>query len=265
MRAVILEKAKAFPVPGPSMESLSKLAVNSHPEFDEIENVVRSDPALAAQILRAANSAGNQGTNKITSIGTALVRLGQRQVLKWALAMMSEGLSNPLVGYGCPAGVRYQALLRANAAQFLAEASGIGEPGACYCAGLFADIGKFILDDLVGEPLRDGERFVDRERATFGIDHAEAGSVIARSWGMPEPLVDLIRFHHDPSLAVATDNARVVCAADALASALSPDGIDGFANQPVLQSIDLGLSEDAIDRVVMKCMLEAQAFQETQS
>jgi HD-like signal output (HDOD) protein len=37
--------------------------------------------------------------------------------------------------------------------------------------------------------------------AHFGIDHATLGAEIARRWNLPNPLVEAIAFHHQPSRA----------------------------------------------------------------
>ena len=44
----------------------------------------------------------------------------------------------------------------------------------------------------------EGAYFVDAERALLGMDHAEAGALLAADWSFPETIVEVIRGHHDP-------------------------------------------------------------------
>lgn len=55
-------------------------------------------------------------------------------------------------------------------------------------------------DDAATLKAANGERdraFTEVERAAHRTDHATIGALVARSWGLPRPVCDAIRLHHD--------------------------------------------------------------------
>jgi len=48
------------------------------------------------------------------------------------------------------------------------------------------------------QQVADGAFFVDAERAVLGMDHAEAGALLAADWSFPTAIVEVIRDHHAP-------------------------------------------------------------------
>ena len=77
----------------------------------------------------------------------------------------------------------------------------------CYIAGLLHDLGKPIL--AANFPERYGraqalaqERKVPRgeaEKEIFGVTHAEVGAYLIGLWGLPDPVVEGLAFHHSPN------------------------------------------------------------------
>lgn len=265
MKQELLNKAKALEAPTSSIGALLRLAAAEQPTLREIENVVRQDPVLTLSLLKLANSALYEGTQHIESVDRAIVRVGPKRVVRWMLAQATRALASPLTGYGATEGIRSVAVLRALIAERIADNLDLQDPnpGAYYCAALLADIGKVVLDPyLRPEELLHGQRFIDREKKTYGIDHAALGARIARDWGLPNNLVSLIRWHHDPDHPMAPPGARVVCTADTFVSALVPVGVDAMEN-PAPASIDaLGLDEDMLDMIVLDATLEHQEMLE---
>lgn len=261
MKKELVEKAKALESPTSSLGALLRLAASEDPTLREIENVVRQDPVLTLSLLKLANSAFYEGTQRIESVDRAIVRIGPKRVVRWMLAQATQALASPLKGYGAMEGLRSVAVLRALIAERIADNLDLQDPnpGAYYCAALLADIGKVVLDPYLDvEELRHGNRFIDREKKTYGIDHAALGARIARDWGLPNNLVSLIRWHHDPDHPMAPPGARVVCTADEFVNALAPTGLDAMEN-PAPASIDaLGLDEEMLDQIVLEATLEHQ-------
>jgi HD-like signal output (HDOD) protein len=73
------------------------------------------------------------------------------------------------------------------------------------------DIGKAVIASVYPELQQKIRAFChDRhlprqsfERMTAGLTHSEIGALLARQWRFPEPLVEVIRYHHTPLLAPA--------------------------------------------------------------
>ena len=70
-------------------------------------------------------------------------------------------------------------------------------------AALLHDVGKLVLSKVsrsysqrVGAPAGTPEQRLRRERRTLGVDHAVVGGELARRWGLPEGLAEIIERHH---------------------------------------------------------------------
>jgi c-di-GMP-related signal transduction protein len=113
-------------------------------EFDDIEQLVRPQPALAYRLLRTANSASSATSRRISSLRDALVLLGLRQLRAWLLLMVLSDAS--------PAGTEHlaTAVIRARTCELLAESTGTASPDAAFATGLLS-----CLERLLRRPLRE--------------------------------------------------------------------------------------------------------------
>jgi putative nucleotidyltransferase with HDIG domain len=74
-------------------------------------------------------------------------------------------------------------------------------------AGLFHDIGRLTLAsqlpgpyrEVMGAMLSENLSAADAERRLFGASHAEVGAYLLGLWGLPDPLVEAVAWHHNPS------------------------------------------------------------------
>ena len=94
---------------------------------------------------------------------------------------------------------------------------------------------------------------VEMEREVLATDHAEIGSWLARSWNLPEKLIEPIAFHHhvDKSVEHRTCTA-VVHLADVLVKGYG-FGSNGGEYVPFIQSVawkHLGLSEAMLGKII---------------
>jgi EAL and modified HD-GYP domain-containing signal transduction protein len=70
------------------------------PEMDEVEEIVRTDPVLALQLIQVA-SVGRPGETRrqISSLRQALVLMGSRRVRNWAALLLSRSRTRTSVGH----------------------------------------------------------------------------------------------------------------------------------------------------------------------
>ena len=76
-----------------------------------------------------------------------------------------------------------------------------------FLGGMLHDVGKLVL--VANLPQRYCEAIMlarreqlplaGAERITFGVSHAEVGAYLLGLWGLPEPIVEAVAFHHSPS------------------------------------------------------------------
>jgi len=69
--------------------------------------------------------------------------------------------------------------------------------GDSYLAGFLHDIG--ILSLARPHAQHPGPLFCEAETMSFGVTHAEAGAYLMALWGLPDPIVRAVAYHHSPN------------------------------------------------------------------
>jgi putative nucleotidyltransferase with HDIG domain len=231
-------------------------------------DLVGLDQALAAHVLRLANSVYIGYRSACGTLREAVMRIGTKRLKTLALGVVVTGpLSEPLDGYRFgKEELWHHSLATATIAHWLAVALRYPEPEEAYVAGLIHDIGKLVLDqhveaayhEVVEIVCQNGQEVWQVEQATFGIDHANVGGLIAREWQFPEKLVSAVQFHHSPGLA-RPNREQTLAAIINLANAYTPE-LDGIPNPLVGRVVHedteglLGLTPEAM--VALKMNLE---------
>jgi putative nucleotidyltransferase with HDIG domain len=130
-----------------------------------------------------------------------------------------------------------------------------------FTAGLLHDIGKLIISIYVQEvgaylleKVSEAKlSYVELEEKVIGYNHATVGGFLARTWNLPEDLVEAITYHHAPSTAqFHPELASVVHVANGLASILGVGGgVDSFLNPVQQEALDqLGLKESDLELLI---------------
>jgi putative nucleotidyltransferase with HDIG domain len=164
-----------------------------------------SDPALAVDVLRLANSAAFIGRSPCRSTADAFNRLGATRVKDLVVSSYLEGLGASMSGYSR---IAFDHSIRvAKIARALPANAGC-TPDRLYLCGLVHDIGITLLDQS-GEftyytgHYEDDDVQCAAERSVLGFDHATLGAVAAELWGLPHPISAVIVGHHHPDEALA--------------------------------------------------------------
>ena len=183
----------------------------------ELANILAMDQALAALVLRWANSAYYGIKFPASTVQQAVTYLGMRTLHSLVLAAsVAAVLERPMPGYGLERGDLWQHSMGVAAgARLIAARFGNQVAEEAYHAGLLCDVGKLAFEMVLrnvdtSTPEWQGYSFADLETAHFGVDHAEMGAAIALTWRLPPPLINAIRYHHQPSK--ATDGAILAAA-----------------------------------------------------
>jgi HD-like signal output (HDOD) protein len=187
-----------------------RLLANPDAEIDEVEDLVASDPALAAALLRAANSAAFGAREEISTIREAAVRLGVRRTAQLVVVFSqhrSYELREPRLRSMAECLWRH-ATACALGADWLARRISLAraEPHAML-GGLLHDVGALfmlsVMDDVLAAHA--SMRF-SRELIVEVVNglHCEQGELLLEAWNIPEVYRDLVRRHHDEK--VETDD-----------------------------------------------------------
>ncbi len=204
--------------------------------------VVGEDQALAARILRIANSPFYGLSHRVGSLQDAGTLLGIHTLGNIITAAGVMGHFPPGGGDGFERLSFWQhAIGVGTCARVLARRGGLDAEMA-FTAGLLHDIGKLVLasyfaDDFAAVLAWRGVHdclLRDAEQAVLGLDHTKLGARVARHWRLPEPVVNAIAYHHSlPE--ITTPLSELVHVADILARGLGL-GHGGDDLIPVLQA-----------------------------
>jgi len=210
VQRVIDDVRRLKPMP-PNIARVMRLLDDPNVSTQAIASAIGLDQALAAQLLKLANSAFYGGSRPSSTIHEAVVRVGFDQIRVLLLGVVTMGpLSKRLMGYRMAKGQLWEhALLTAASAKVIAQRVAYAQPEEAYVAGLLHDIGKLTLDQLMRAEAPRVRLLADREgmpdwqieEQLFGIDHSTIGGMMAERWKFPPPLSYAIQYHHAPTFA----------------------------------------------------------------
>ncbi len=242
-RAIIMAHVDAFPSMPSSTVKLLELVDQDDASVQEIEDILRLDPGLTANILKLTNSAMFGLPTKVGSVKQAILLLGTQKLKQLIIAScVGAVMDQDIPGYELPAGeLWHHSIAVSVAAQGLVRELGFKSGDDIFTAALLHDVGKLILGQFIDKDdaiLRAAAgytvSFEVAEREVLGTDHAEIGAHILEGWCLPESLVHAVRWHHNPVMAeVDCLTTDVVHVADMLCLMLGIGvGREGMQYQP---------------------------------
>jgi putative nucleotidyltransferase with HDIG domain len=233
---------------------------------DKLEEILRYDPSLTANILKLSNSAYFGFRSKIGSIKHALAAIGLRRLKKMIItSCMQPVLNKPVPGYGLNPGELWRHSIAVSViSETLAKELDIVASDEIFTAALIHDMGKLVLGEFVKVDMdkiqtlsSDDVSFEAAERLVFGIDHAEIGAMVLKNWFFPEKIVDAVRWHHEPeALSEESVVVDIVHVADLISLMIGigvgDDGLHYGSSQTVISR--LGLSNAHLETVASQSL-----------
>lgn len=202
---VTLSEVPAFPaIAVKALQVISK----ERGQLQELSDLITSNVAISGGILRIANSALFGLRVEITGVLHAIHMLGLERVKGVVVTIaMKSYLDGSLEVPSLRACWRHS-LACAVVAKDLAKV-GLLETDVAYTAGLMHDVGRLALvaaypteyaDFLASAETAECD-VLQRERDLFGVDHCQAGHLLATRWNLPKMFLDVTAWHHDPPAA----------------------------------------------------------------
>lgn len=203
LRYALCTQPIELPVFNPVALDLLQMLAEPHTDIMDIVRTINEDQALAAQVLRMANSASYMGRDKCETIKSAAIRLGASHITNLAMAASHASLhtsESPVVNdimqdlwlhsHACALGCRSVAMNTGQ--QSIADQA--------YMAGLLHDIGKLYL-------LKAMERIIQKRELSIVIEkdlllnvfsemHVEFGCRLMDHWFLPGIYRNVVAHHH---------------------------------------------------------------------
>lgn len=183
---------------------LQKLG-NPNTSPKELHQTISADQALAARVLKVANSPLYGCSRAINRLTDAVVIMGFDSLRSLVMSSVMQdlfksfGLTEKLLwehSFGCAA-----------ISKHIAKVIKYPKVEEAFLAGLLHDIGKVVLNLKIPDKTREivqevynnpDVSFMQAEQEMFGFNHAQVGKLIARKWNFAETIEETIGCHHDP-------------------------------------------------------------------
>jgi len=175
--------------------------------FKDLSEAVRVDQALAARVLKVANSAAYGLRGKISSLDQAMVILGFDTLKKLLLCLsIFDNLSQENENGYLFQKSRFwcHSLAVATVARGIALLTHYPCPDEAYIAGLMHDVGKIIIEQLMAreylnylKKLNDNpDMSLRSEEENLSVNHASVGKLAFEKWNFPLTLQKAVELHH---------------------------------------------------------------------
>ena len=190
----------------PSYVSELNTLLSSVPvDLKRVGKIIREHPKLSDHIMHLCKLRIAGFDDQNGSIDHGVVFLGTQQMRTLILACCM------IVDIGsCYSSSQLRSFwqhgfLTASLSERIALYIGYRGPTTAWRAGLFHDAGALALVRWAADTRGAGPsanaicgEVTEEERKSFGTDHCFVGGLIGRKWGLPEEIVDVLEFHHDP-------------------------------------------------------------------
>ena len=214
-------------------------------EASKLAGLIHQDQALAAHVIRVANSPAYMPRNPVVSLQHAVAMLGMNLLSEIAFttslknaALKVEGFEREIKGlwrHSLASGAYAKEIARMR--RFNVESA--------YLCGLLHAIGKPVVVQTAAAlskehrlPIESGS--LDRLLAGY---HTRVGSLIAHKWALPQQVAESIAFYeHYDQAAGARQECMTTCLADRLAThLLQPESMDEAVvrDHPVYAELNL--------------------------
>ena len=263
LKRIMLE-VEAFPGMPATAAKLLPLLDNPDSTPSEVENIVKYDPGLTANILKLTNSAYFGIPTKVSSIKQAVILLGWKRLMQVVTTIcMSPLMKKAVPGYDLRSGELWRHSIAVSvAAELLVKALKIPDADEVFTAGLLHDVGKLILGGFVKQDLEQIQAMVTKgisfdvaESMVLGTNHAEIGGQILHKWSFPAELVNAVQWHHDP------ESCENTCTLSDIVHVANKVGLMTGIGKPE-EAVDIEPSGPVADRIGLKANhLEAIALQ----
>lgn len=214
----LLTRATHLPsLPRSYMKIVELLNQDDYVQASLIE-VLSSDMAISAQVLKAANSAFFGKQRRVSNLLDAVTVLGTNAIKTIVLSAEAfAGIDKEKAKRFSLDRLWDHALTVASYSSTIAvqNTPDVSVRDDALTAGVLHDIGKLILidnlpDDYEQVLLLAQEEDIpsfEAETRVFGVSHQEVGAYLLGLWGLPDGIVETVAYHHQPLLCIPDTGA----------------------------------------------------------
>ena len=204
----LIDELPQFPE---NIAQINRLLNDPDSKMSDIAMHISNDVTLTGELLKQVNSAAFALASPCRSISDAVKLVGQRGIrnLLFTIGSMQNLM---VVGDTSKKELWTHAYRVAFYSYNLARnfCSGSADRNCIedsYVCGLLHDMGKIIFETAHPDLIEKVHAVCEKkgiapdlfEKLIAGVNHGEIGALIAEKWNFPDVIVNVIRYHHDPS------------------------------------------------------------------
>ncbi len=191
-------------------EKIMQELQSDEPSLQKVAGIIETDVAMSAKILQLVNSAFFGLARNLTSPAEAAMYLGV-DVIK--SLVLTTGVFSQFDGSDVDTATlrsiwNHSAQVGSLAKKIMLQATGDKLPADyALMGGLLANVGKLVIaanfpDKFVAIEQRVRENAEPEwviEREIVGHSHTEIGAYLIGIWGLPNPVIECVAYHHQPA------------------------------------------------------------------
>lgn len=205
----LVSKLKTLPSPPTLFNLLIQEIQSPQASVKKIGQIIAQDIGMTAKMLQLVNSAFFGLRRHISDPTQAVMLLGLDTIkaLTLSVHIFSQFTPGKLGGVSLTQ-LQEHSLAVATLAKRIAEVEPVPQQFVdhTFTAGLLHDVGQLILatnlPDEYNQVLNlvhiQNLELLEAERQVFAATHPEVGAYLLGIWGLPNPVVEALAFHHDP-------------------------------------------------------------------
>ncbi|MFN3532374.1 MAG: HDOD domain-containing protein [Candidatus Brocadia sp.] len=224
--------------------------------MEKIGHIISKDIGMTAKVMQLVNSAFYGLRRRISDPTEAAVVLGFNTIKALALSYsLFSSLNQIKIHNFSPDALWQHSMAVGSFAKKIARAENYPLKGIddAFVAGMLHDLGKLVL--AINLPERYSEKLtlleknnishLEAEMQVFNGTHAEAGAYLVGLWGITDPIVEALAFHHSPGVCPSKGFSLVtaVHVANVLANEIWPGETGAGPPVDYAYIAELGLSE----------------------
>lgn len=203
------------PMPAVTVKVL-ELLNDPNVNYVKLGEVISSDPAVSARMLKVANSAFYSMKRQIKTLEHAIAIVGERTLRSLVLAASLEGMNK---SYGLLEKMLWEDSIGcAIGCRILARKFASADPEEAFLAGLFRHLGKIVMNfsdpdayrSLAETAYSDGRSTSELEGNFFPYAHAVVGAAVLDKWNFTRSLVMSTLHHEDVIISPEEENADLL-------------------------------------------------------
>ena len=188
----------------------------------QVGEIISKDIAMTAKMLQLVNSAFFGLPRNISDPAAAASLIGLDNILALVLSVklftQHEGARVPGISIE---DIWRHSMRTAGCAKAIARVERVSssETDGAFFAAMLHDCGKILLinslpteyREALALAERDRTSLVEAERRVLGVTHSAVGAYLLGLWGLPDTIVEVVAYHHSPSM-TAIDKFSILTA-----------------------------------------------------